>query len=72
VTSGGSFGASPLVQSIGLGKAERVEKLEVWWPGSGAWQTFRDVAVNQAVELRESEETYTKRTLRTFAMGGKR
>jgi hypothetical protein len=68
VTSGGSFGASPLAQSIGLGKADRIEKLEVWWPGSGAWQTFRDVAANQAIVIREGESAFTKRERRTFSM----
>jgi len=67
VTSGGSFGASPLMQSIGLGKVTRIDKLEIWWPGTGAWQTFRDVAVNQSIEIRESEANYTKRALRMFS-----
>src|SRR6185503_5951961 len=31
VTSGGSFGASPLEQHIGLGKAARVQDIEIWW-----------------------------------------
>ncbi|NIV26334.1 MAG: CRTAC1 family protein, partial [Gammaproteobacteria bacterium] len=29
VGSGGSFGASPFLQEIGLGRAERIERLEV-------------------------------------------
>ena len=33
VNSGGSFGASPLAQHIGLGKADRIKRLEVEWPG---------------------------------------
>jgi tetratricopeptide (TPR) repeat protein len=66
VTSGGSFGASTLTQSIGLGKATRIDKLEIWWPASGSWQTFRDVAVNQWIEIRESEANYTKRALPSF------
>ena len=32
VGSGGSFGASPLAQHIGLGKAARIVDLEIWWP----------------------------------------
>src|SRR5262245_59319237 len=34
VGSGGSFGASPLEQHIGLGKSARIVDLEIWWPGS--------------------------------------
>ena len=32
VTSGGNFGANPLRQEIGLGRAEVVDVLEVFWP----------------------------------------
>jgi hypothetical protein len=34
VGSGGSFGASPLRQEIGLGVAEAIEFVEVGWPGA--------------------------------------
>ncbi len=33
--TGGSFGANPLRQEIGLGRATRIESLEIRWPGSG-------------------------------------
>ena len=35
VGSGGSFGASPLQQHIGLGAAARIVDVEIWWPASG-------------------------------------
>jgi hypothetical protein len=53
VTTGGSFGASPLAQHIGLAKADRVKTLEVWWPASDTRQIFRDVRVNQEIVIRE-------------------
>ena len=34
VTSGSSFGANPLEQHIGLGKADKVAELEIFWPTS--------------------------------------
>ena len=34
VTSGGSFGANPLAQHIGLGKATKIVKLELYWPAT--------------------------------------
>ncbi|MDA1313809.1 MAG: FG-GAP-like repeat-containing protein [Acidobacteria bacterium] len=58
VTSGGSFGASSFEQHIGLGKAERVATLEIRWPASGSRQVFKDVGVNQTIEIKESEDTY--------------
>ena len=40
VGSGGSFGASPLAQHIGLGKSARIVELEIWWPASNTRQNF--------------------------------
>jgi hypothetical protein len=58
VTSGGSFGASPLQQHIGLGNATRIVTLEIWWPTSDTRQTFHDVDVDQYIEVREFADHY--------------
>ena len=58
VNGGGSFGASPLEQHIGLGKADRIARLEIEWPASGAKQAFSDVAANQRIVVREGENSY--------------
>jgi hypothetical protein len=60
VSSGSSFGANPLQQTLGLGKADRVALLEIHWPTSGKTQVFRDVAVNQAIEITEFADSYRK------------
>jgi hypothetical protein len=60
ITSGSSFGANPLEQTLGLGKADRVATLEVYWPTSRTTQVFHDVAVNQAIEVTERAPTYRK------------
>ena len=60
VTSGSSFGANPLQQTIGLAKANRVALLEVYWPTSRTTQTFRDLAPNQAIEITEFAANYRK------------
>jgi ASPIC and UnbV/FG-GAP-like repeat len=62
VSSGSSFGANPLEQTIGLGKAERVALLEIHWPTSGTTQVFRDIAADQAIEVTEFADGY--RTIR--------
>ena len=67
VTSGGSFGASPLRQHIGLGKATRIDTLEVWWPASKSRQHFRDLGVNQFLEIHEFEKEYRKQPIRRAA-----
>jgi tetratricopeptide (TPR) repeat protein len=53
VTSGGSFGASPLQQHIGLGQAGGRVDLDIWWPTSRTRQHFADVPVNQTVAITE-------------------
>jgi hypothetical protein len=60
VSSGSSFGANPLQQTLGLGKADRVAVLEIHWPTSGTTQVFRDVQVNQAIEITEFAADYRK------------
>ena len=58
VSSGSSFGANTLQQTIGLAKANRVASLEIRWPTSGTTQVFRDVAANQAIEVTELAGSY--------------
>ena len=53
VSSGGSFGANPFRSEIGLGRADKIESLEVTWPASGARQVFKDLSVNQSVVVDE-------------------
>jgi tetratricopeptide (TPR) repeat protein len=58
VTGGGSFGASPLEQHIGVGKFDQIKQLEIEWPASGTKQTFTDVRANQRIVVREGENSY--------------
>ena len=60
MTSGSSFGANPLEQTFGLGKADKVSVLEITWPTSGTVQIFRDIDVNQAIEITEFATEYRK------------
>jgi len=60
VSSGSSFGANPLQQHIGLGKADAVATLEIHWPTSGTTQVFHDISANQAIEVTEFAKDYRK------------
>ncbi|MGB7140313.1 MAG: FG-GAP-like repeat-containing protein [Candidatus Acidiferrum sp.] len=66
VGSGGSFGASPLQQHIGLGKSAKITNLEVWWPVSDTRQNFSGIKVNQFIEIKEFAKTYTKLDRKPF------
>ncbi len=56
VGSGGSFGGNPLRQYVGLGSAERVAQLVVFWPKSGREQVFAEVPVNAIIRVTEGRE----------------
>ncbi len=69
VNSGGSFGANPLRQHIGLGRAARVDRLEIYWPASDRTQVFRDVGVNQFVVVREDRDGLEARPYQAVEFG---
>jgi hypothetical protein len=58
LSSGGSWGANPLQQHIGLGQADRVATLEVHWPTSGTTQVFRDIPADRSLEVTEFAADY--------------
>ena len=67
VGTGGSFGGSPLEQSIGLGDATGILFLELDWPTSGIHQRFTDVPIDHFIRVAEGEahfEVVERRRLR--------
>lgn len=67
VGSGGSFGASPLRQEIGLGRAETIRRVEIRWPVSGTTQVLTGLEKNRCYRVREGEAEAVPVSLRTFA-----
>ena len=66
VNSGGSFGCNPLQQTVGLGQAERILRLEIFWPASRSVQAFEDVDADQIIQIIEGEDHYTKLSLKVL------
>ena len=60
VNSGGSFGGNPLRQEIGLGNATKIELLEIHWPTSGTTQQFRDLELDQMLEITEGSDDFRR------------
>jgi len=58
VNSGGSFGASPLRQEIGIGQAKIIDEIEIKWAGSGKVQHFTNVSPNQFLRITEGVDQY--------------
>lgn len=69
VSTGGSFGASPLCQTIGLGAATEIEAVEVRWPRSGRRESFVGVAPGEGYELTEGGGKARRVTMRAFRLG---
>jgi tetratricopeptide (TPR) repeat protein len=70
VGSGGSFGANPIEQHIGLGKSAKIKQLEVWWPASNSRQSFTNVEKDDFIQIKEFAKNYTKLTRESFQLGG--
>jgi hypothetical protein len=70
VGSGGSFGASPLTQHIGLGKSAHILDVEIDWPVSKTTQHFSDVAPDQFLEIKEFAKIYEKLQRPAYRLGG--
>jgi hypothetical protein len=50
---GSSFGGNPLRQHLGIGKATRVQEIEIKWPASASVQTFRGLPVDRSFKIME-------------------
>ena len=70
VGSGGSFGANPIAQHIGLGKSAKITQLEVWWPASNSRQRFTNVEKNQFIQIKEFAKDSTQLKRESFELGG--
>ena len=68
VGSGGSFGASPFRQQVGLGEALRIVSLEVVWPATGETQRFTDVDLGEWYEIREGHDVARRLEHPRFAL----
>ena len=53
VNSGGSFGAKPFRQEIGLGDAETIESVQILWPGDQREQILPEMAIDRHYEILE-------------------
>jgi hypothetical protein len=70
VGSGGSFGASPLEQHIGLGKGAHIVDVELWWPASNTHEHFTNLATNQFVQIKEFATGFTRLERPSYRLGG--
>jgi hypothetical protein len=73
VNSGGSFGANPLRQHIGIGKAAVVTEVAISWPVTGKTQVFRNLPIDQHIKIIEGDSVFsTYKLLRCDLRSGMR
>jgi hypothetical protein len=72
VGSGGSFGANPMEQHIGLGSAARVLSVEIAWPASRTRQRLTDVPAGRFIEVTELADGFRLLERRPSRLGGVR
>ncbi|MBO9681167.1 MAG: CRTAC1 family protein, partial [Flavisolibacter sp.] len=59
VNSGGSFGANPLRQHIGIGEADSIDKIEIQWPATAQTQVFKNVPAGLNIRIKEGASNFT-------------
>jgi hypothetical protein len=69
VGSVSSFGGNSMRQHIGVGQANSIEEIEIWWPTSGIRQHFRNVQVDSTYQVREDTEALVPVALKSFEFG---
>lgn len=70
VGSFSSFSSGPLRLEIGLGKYAKILSIEVDWPTSKSHQVFRNVGVNQFLQITEFDPNYKKLDYQPFTLKG--
>ncbi|MEI9944000.1 MAG: CRTAC1 family protein [Chitinophagaceae bacterium] len=61
LNSGGSFGANPLTQHIGIGQATAIESVEIKWPGSKTVQVFTGMQAGENIKIKEGDKFFSKK-----------
>ena len=70
VNSGATFGGNPLRRFFGLGRAEAIERLEIFWPTTGQTQTLTGLPMDRTIRIIEGREGYQPVTLARVVLGG--
>ena len=64
----GSFGCNPLREFIGLGKANHIRRLEIYWPTSDQTQVFETLLPNEFIRITEGKNALEVLTRTTFEL----
>jgi VCBS repeat protein/ASPIC/UnbV protein len=70
VSSGASFGGSPLRQHIGLADAQRIVSVEIVWPAPGTVQKIAALELDRWYRIREGEDPVPRARATAVAANG--
>jgi hypothetical protein len=71
VGTGGSFGASPLRQEMGLGQAQSIARVEIFWPRTGRTQVVTGLEMDRFYKVKEDQAQATPWDLKSFRLDTK-
>jgi hypothetical protein len=66
VNSGGSFGANPLRQHIGIGRATSIDSIVINWPGDKTLQTLKNISPNHYISIVQGNDAFVTLRLKTL------
>ena len=66
VSTGGSFGAGPLRNHVGLGDAKSIKAIEIFWPTTGRTQQIPSVPMEHFYKVREGDSIAVPWKVSTF------
>ncbi len=66
VSTGGSLGAAPLLLHIGLGDAESIKAIHIFWPTTGKTQCISGVPMERTYKIREGDTAAAPWEMRSF------
>jgi hypothetical protein len=70
ISSGPSFGGSSYQEEIGLGKADSIAEVAIFWPKTGQTQRISGLPKNRILRLVEGETTWREEQVPAFVFGG--
>ncbi len=70
VNSGGSFGANPLCQHIGIGQAASVDRIDIQWPVTGKTQVFKSPPIDANIKVIEGDTSFSTFKLARLNLSG--
>ena len=67
INTGGSFGSTSLRKTIGLGSADEILELTVFWPTTGTKQVFKNLPTNNWISIEEDNPNLSVQQLKPLS-----